>query len=70
MEEQSTSHKGQRLHSNDLNFKLKVIYYVKEHQNHKALKVYAVDRKRVREWRRVEESLEEMASKTSVTRKR
>ena len=70
MEDQSTSHKGQRLHSYDFNFKLKVINYAKEHGNHKAAKVYAVDRKRVREWRKIEESLKEMASKMSVTRKR
>lgn len=70
MEEQSTSHKGQRLHSYDFSFKIKVINYVKEHGNHKASKVYAVDRKRVREWRKSEESLKEVASRTSVTRKR
>ena len=70
MEDQSTSYKGLRLHSYDFNFKLKVINYAKQHGNHKALKVYSVDRKRVREWRKIEESLKEMASKTSVTRKR
>ncbi len=40
--------------------KLEVIEYSKKHSNHSASNLYNVDRKRIREWRRMEPKLKEM----------
>jgi hypothetical protein len=67
---ESTSHKGKRLHSYDLAFKLKVITYAKDHGNSKAAKYFNVDRKRVREWRQNEDRLKGAASVASGSGRR
>ena len=51
------SHKGKKIQSNSVAFKLKVIEYAKKESNTKASQVYEVARKRVIEWRKAENEL-------------
>lgn len=52
-----SSHKGLKLRHYDIKFKLKVIQYAKDHGNRQAERYFKVDRKRVREWRKIEDDL-------------
>ena len=58
-EGQVTSHKGQKIKSYSLQFKLSGISFATAHGNHAAEKKFNVDRKRIREWREKKESIEE-----------
>jgi hypothetical protein len=62
----ATSHKGKKILSYDFAFKLKVVNYAKEHGNHKAADHFSVDRKKVREWRKIEDSLRENAQTMGI----
>lgn len=53
----SRSHKGERIRSYDLGFKLKVVDYATTNGNRAAAKYFRIDRKRVREWRQNESKL-------------
>ena len=57
-----TSHKGQKLKSYSISFKVKVIEFAKANNNHKAAATFGVDRKRVIEWRKNEEKLKSCES--------
>ncbi len=58
MDEPGSSHKGKQINTYTAKFKLKVINYAKQHNNVQAAKTFGVDRKRVREWRKLEDKLE------------
>ena len=53
----TSSHKGERIQSYEVSFKLKVVQYAKEQGNNAASRYFKVDRKRVREWRGKEADL-------------
>ena len=55
---QATSHKGEKVRSYPLQFKLNAISYAVIHGNHAAERKLKVDRKRIREWREKKESIE------------
>lgn len=63
-----SSHKGKKIKSYTVGFKLKVVQYAKDTNNHKAARTFDVDRKRVIEWRKKEEDLKAMDGKTSKKR--
>ena len=46
----TTSHKGEHAKSYEISFKIKVIEYAIKHGNHKASKIFRINRKRVQEW--------------------
>ena len=56
---QTTSHKGEKLKSYTLKFKLDAISYAEIHGNHAAEKKYKVDRKRIREWKHKKLSIQQ-----------
>lgn len=70
MAEACSSHKGQRIRSYEVGFKLKVANYAKVHGNSKAANTFLVDRKRVREWRKNEDSLKNLTDDKSMSLKR
>ena len=63
------SHKGMKLKSDDVSFNLKLIEYAKHHGNTQASKYFHIDRKRVREWRKVEAELKATGN-TSLRKRR
>ena len=46
----STSHKGEKVNSYSIDFKLEVIRYAASNSNHAAAKKYKVDRNSIRKW--------------------
>ena len=48
----STSHKGEKLKSFTLEFKLAAINYAERHSNRAATRKYNVDEKRISEWKK------------------
>ena len=60
----SSSHKGKKIQSYSLAFKLKVIEFAKKENNMQASKVFGVDRKRVIEWRKAETDLKSIGQAT------
>ena len=49
--------------SYDAAFKLKVLNYASQHSNRAAARIYGVDEKRVREWKKLRETLEKLPAK-------
>ena len=56
-EEGSTSHKGLRIKSYTLKFKIDAVNFAKVHGNHAASRKYAINRRRIIEWRKQEDKL-------------
>ena len=69
MEPSNPSHKGVRISSYTMAFKLKMEEHAKSMNNTKAAKLFGVDRKRVIEWRKSEKSLQQMDNKGSRKRR-
>lgn len=71
---QGSSHKGQKLRSYSFQYKLQVVEFAKGNSNHKAAKMFGVDRKRIIEWKKTEgkirEQLENGELKKSMKRHR
>ena len=72
MDTQNTgsAHKGQHINSYTIAFKLKVVDFAKANNNSLASKTFCVDRKRVIEWRKNEQSLKCMDNKTLKKKKK
>ena len=58
-----TSHKGEKIKSYTMKFKLDVVTYAKEHSNHLAGNRFKLASKRVREWRKQYEDINSTDSK-------
>ena len=67
-----SSHKGMKLKSYSIEFKLKAIAYAEEKGNHAAGREYKVDRKSIRTWRKSKDKLLELSAGSTggATRKR
>ena len=62
-EEKSTSHKGGKIHSYTVSFKITAIQYAELHGNRAAERKFNVDRKRIREWRAKRDEIGNMSAK-------
>ena len=67
---QSISHKGEKVHSYSVEFKLEVIRYAASRSNHAAAKKYKVDWNSIRKWREKQGKLEELKQEKSGGGKR
>ena len=61
---ESKSHKGEKVCSYSVDFKLEVIRYAASHSIHAAAKKYRVDRNSIRQWRKKEEKMAELKDVT------
>ena len=64
-ENQATqSHKGERIKSYTLRFKLEAVMYVEVHHNRSAGRKFNVDVRRIREWRKKKEQISKQSKKS------
>ena len=66
----SSSHKGEKVRSYSIDFKLEVIRYAETNSNHAASKKYIIDRNSIRDWRRKRDKIEELKVERSGGAKR
>lgn len=66
MVQRSLSHKGEKVCSYTVAFKLEVVRYAELSSNHAAGRRYNVSRSSVRDWRKKKTKLEEMMMQTSI----
>ena len=66
----SSSHKGEKVRSYSIDFKLEVIRYAETNSNHAAAKKYKIDRNSIRHWRKKRDKIEELKVERSGGAKR
>lgn len=66
----SSSHKGEKVRSYSIDFKLEVIRYAEMNSNHAASKKYKIDRNSIRDWRKKRDKIEELKVERSGGAKR
>ena len=69
-EMEATSHKGGKVHSCDLEFKVNAIRYAEMNGNASAGRKFNVDRKRIRDWRAKKEEIVELRGKAKGTKRK